>query len=168
MDSGEEGKEGIMKKVWRAREDYRPLLKEACRLYPTYLEHVKSKRIFLCGVRRKGGRYIAQIHRMRPPFSLLSPNFDYVIEVDEKKFDKKDRAYKIYVFVHELMHTHRKGFDPNSSDYRRLVEHDTEEFNYLLVRCGIRMENVEDILKGEAALLKSHRRKRFPRYEVIH
>ena len=156
-----------MKQSWRPREDFRPLLDKAKKLYPTYLGHVRTDRIFLCS--RKGRtRYVAQIHRMRPPFTLLSPHFDYVIEVSEDRFDPKDEAFKIYVIVHEMLHTHREGFKIDSPRYRRLVDHDVQDFNYLLVRCGIRMENVQDILKGERALLESHHRRRFPRYEEIH
>lgn len=158
-----------MKKSWRAREDYRPLLDKSRHLYPTYLGHVRPERIFLCSVQQnRRGRYIAQIHRMRPPFSLLSPRYDYVIEVNEEKFDQKDKAFQIYVMVHELWHIHPEGFKADSPNYRKLIDHDVQDFNYLLVRCGIRMENVQDILRGEKALLEAHHRKRFPRYEVIH
>lgn len=157
-----------MEKAWRIREDYRPFLKKARHLYLTYLGHVNTDRVLLCGVQGNRGRYIAQIRPIRPPFSLLSSKFDYIIEVKEDKFDSQDEAFKIYIMVHEMWHIHQEGFKTDSSNHRKMIDHDVQDFNYLLVRCGIRMENVQDILKGEKELLKAHKRRRFPRYEVIH
>jgi len=150
-------------KTWKPREDYLPLILKAKKLFPTLLAHVKPEKLFLCGFWSKRGRHIARITRNKAPWGLLVDKYDYVIEFWSTRFDSKPEEYKIYVAVHELLHIPQGGQVPHARQWRKLIDHDLEDFAFLRQLYGIHLESVSDILKGEKALLQKDGPRRFPR-----
>lgn len=146
---------GRRSKVWEIREDYRPLLKKIKKLFPTVLEHVRTKKILLVGFQNPSSRYVAQIRRNAYPWSLTSPNYDYVITFHSTRFDEYRTHKKLYVVLHELLHIPVGGFEKdNKHTYRKLKHHDVEDFSELIDVYGFRLERAKDIYKGEEHLLK--------------
>ena len=156
-------------KVWKVREDYRSLVKKAKKLFPTLLEHIKVDRIFLCSFTSRRSRHMAKIGPNRMPWSLIIPDYDYFIQFWQSGFDRSTHEYKLFVVVHELFHIPRGGFKVGfRKEYRRLLDHDLEDFLFLRQVYGLQLESVKDILQGEKVLLKSFEgTRRFPRIAKI-
>jgi len=141
-------------KVWRVREDYRPLVKRIKKLFPTVLGHIRTKRILLVGFENPNSSFIAQIRKNAHPWAMALPDYDYVIQFWSTRFDKKPKSYRLYVTLHELLHIPVGGFDKgNRNAYRKLNRHDIEDFSELLHAYGIRLNKVKDIYLGEKHLL---------------
>jgi predicted metallopeptidase len=156
---------GRRMKVWEIREDYRPLLKTAKELFPTLLSHIRRKRILLVGFYNPNSDHMAKIRTNRVPWSLLTDQYDYIIQFWSTRFDRSEEAYKIYVMVHELMHIPEGGHDiKDRRQYRKLRHHDTMDFKILLRGYGIDMQRVSDIMKGEAKLLRKRDKNEIVRY----
>lgn len=159
---------GRRAKVWQIREDYRPLLIKTKKLFPTLLEHVKTKRIALVGIYNRRNSFMARIYANTYPWSLLATDFDYLIVFWSSRFDDKPYSYKVYVALHELAHIPFDGFVKGAPAYRRCRHHDVEDFEFLRSTYGIKLENIKDVLKGEKHLLNEDEIRRFPRMEKIH
>lgn len=158
-------------KIYAIREDLRPLLVKAKKLFPVMLGHVQTKRIFLCSVTARRLKHIARIGGVKKPFHLLIPEYDYFIEFWGNRFDNVKESLKIYVIVHELYHIPTTGFIVGAPGYRKCKHHDIEEFTELVKLYGISLENVDDVMKGEKVFLEkfkaSKKIHRFPReYKV--
>lgn len=142
------------RKQYKVRPDYRPLLVRVKKLFPTMLKHVNLKRVLLIGMTTKKSKFIAEIRRNGPPWASVLPDYDFVITFWSNRFDDKPKSYKLYVVLHELMHTHPDSFNPKHKGYRKLVKHDVMEFYSLLSTYGLKRQKVKDIYKGENHLLK--------------
>ena len=140
-------------KLYMLREDLRPLLIKVKKLNPTILEHVRTKRIALVGLEARRNSHMAKIYCNRRPWSLLLPNYDYLILFWSTRFDWKSRAYKMFVMLHELWHITKGGFDKGSPEYRKLIRHDIEDYKVLRSVYGLDLENVKKIFKGEKYLV---------------
>jgi len=160
---------GRRAKVWKVREDYRPLLYKVKKLFPTILERIDPERIFLVGFYNPSSGFIARIRKNGEPWNLAVPDYDYCITFWSTRFDEESKAYKLFVMLRELMHIPQNGFDPgNRREYRKLVDHDVEDFRQLLKSYGIYLEDVKDILKGEEGLFHEEEGpRRFPRMPAI-
>jgi predicted metallopeptidase len=151
-------------KFWKIREDYRPLLIETKHLFPTLLEHVKTKKVLTVGYLCRRSGDIANIRPNRYPWALLTPEYDYVISFWASQFDGKEHSEKIFTTLHELLHIPRHGFIEGHPDYRRMSKHDIEDFAFLRNVYGINLHRMSDVMKGEKHLLKHEEGiKRFPR-----
>ena len=156
-------------KMWAVREDYRSLLKKAKKLFPTLLEHIKVDRIFLCSFSARRSRHMAKIGGNRMPWGLIIPDYDYFIQFWQSGFERSSYEYRLFVVVHELFHIPQGGFKAGfRKEYRKLLEHDLEDFLFLRQVYGIQLESVKDVLKGEKILLKGFTGiRRFPRIAKI-
>lgn len=148
---------GRRAKLWEVREDYRPLLKKVKRLFPTMLGHVKTHRIFLCSFQNPSGRFTAQIRRNAYPWALTNNQYDYCITFWATRFDSYRKSKKLYVVLHELLHIPEGGFEKgNKHHYRKLVNHNIEDFSMLRQVYGLDLRKVKDIYLGEKNLLKKN------------
>ena len=154
---------------WKHRPDYKPLVIKACKLYPTLLKHVKPDRLFLCSFTAQDSRHVAKIRSVRQPFALALPDVDYIIEFWQQRFDTASEAYCLYVVVHELTHIAQGGFNPEHENYRKLVDHDLQDFVWLRRMYGLSLERVGDVLKGEKMLMQKPKdgHLRFPREDKL-
>lgn len=154
------------KKHWEIREDYRKYVKKAKRLFPTILGHVHTKRVALVGFSCATSRVAARIYPNRYPWSLLLPNYDYVISVWSTRFDNDEKYFRVFLMLHELLHIPDEGHEEGSFAYRKTVNHDIEDFKWLREAYGIHLDSMKDVLKGERHLLQEDAKdktKRFPR-----
>lgn len=141
-------------KIWKIREDYRPLLRRIKKLFPTVLGHVNTKRVLLVGFENPSSSFLAQIRRNSHPWAISLPDYDYVVTFWSTRFDTKPKSMKLFVVLHELLHIPEGGFDrKNKKRYRKLRKHDIEDFSELRHAYGIRLQKVKDIYKGEKELL---------------
>ncbi len=159
---------GRRARVWEIRDDYRPLLKRVKKLFPTLLAHVKTKRVALVGFHNKSSRHVARIYKNGYPWSMLVQDYDYLISFWSSRFDGEKKSYRLFVMLHELLHIPEGGFDEGDPNYRRLIDHDIEDFKALRVVYGIHLDRIIDIYKGEKELIRDHEKiKRFPRLVKI-
>lgn len=156
---------GRRAKVWEVRDDYRDLLRAVKKKYPTTIGHVLTKRIFLVGFQNKTSGHIAKIRTNKMPWALHMPEYDYALEFWSTRFDGLEVEHQWYTVLHELIHIPQGGHDAgNRFEYRKLVDHDVQDFRSLLSAYGVHMENVKDILKGERALYQEPKGpRRYPR-----
>jgi len=156
------------KRVWRIRDDYRPLLIKTKKLFPTILGQVKTKRIKLVGFYKRHSNHMARISPNRNPWALFLPDHDYVIEFWSTRFDAEPEHEKVYVMLHELLHIPPGGCIEGEPSHRKTVKHDIEDFTMLRSVYGLHLTKVSDVLKGEQHLLEKTAGKdsvrRFPRY----
>lgn len=142
-------------KQFKLREDYRPLLIKVKKLFPTVLAHIKTKRIALAGMEGRTSSFLARIHPNRRPWSLLSPQYDYLILFWSTRFDDRKRSFKLFVMFHELRHIPQDGQTKGHPDFRRTIKHDIEDFHELRHAYGLRLDKTKEILKGEEYLLNA-------------
>jgi predicted metallopeptidase len=151
---------GRRQKIYRVREDYRPLLIRVKKLFPTVLGHVKTKRILLVGFENPHSGFIAQIRRNSQPWAMVLQDFDYVIQFWSTRFDSKPKSYKLAVMLHELLHVPEGGFDrKNRHAYRKLKRHNVEDFSEMIRVYGLNLKKAKLIYKGEKAFLEPKKHK---------
>lgn len=157
---------GRHSKNWELRDDYRADLKRAKRLFPTILGHVHTGRIALVGFTSATSKVAARIYPNRRPWSLLIPDYDYVISIWSTRYDNEKDYYKVFLMLHEAVHIPEDGHDEGSRGYRKTINHDIEDFRFLREAYGLDLRNMKDVLRGERHLLKGRDdegTKRFPR-----
>jgi len=165
------------RKLWGPREEYRTYLRKTCKLFPTLLGHIDRSRVFLCGFYARNSGHLAKITRNSNPWAVMIPDFDYAIQFWDPRFSQSHESMKIYVMLHELVHVPQGGFILGGPEWRKLIDHDVQEFNMLISGYGLNLENVRMVMDGEAALfdkLKHDRKdakkrgiKRFPRLPIF-
>ena len=157
---------GRHSKSWELREDYREDMRKAKHLFPTILGHVKTKRIALVGFTSATSKVAARIYPNRKPFSLLIPDYDYLISVWSTRYDNEEEYFRVFLMLHELTHIPQDGHEEGARGYRKTVCHDIEDFRFLREAYGLNLHNVKDVMKGEAYLVKDKDEsdtQRFPR-----
>lgn len=156
---------GRHSKFWEIREDYRSDLKRAKKLFPTVLGHVRTKRVALVGFTAATSRVAGRIYPNRKPYSLLLPDYDYLISIWSTRYDNAEEHFRIFLMLHEAVHIPPDGHEEGAPGYRKTVCHDIEDFKFLREAYGLHLDNMKDVLKGERHLLKddSEKVKRFPR-----
>lgn len=148
---------------WQIREDLRPMLKKVKRLFPTVLGHVNRRRIFLCSTNSKNSKHVANIRPSRPPWGLLIDDYDYCIKISERHFDEQSYEKQLFTLLHELLHIPSPGGqEEDHPNYRRLVDHDIQDFKELRHIYGLHLEKVEHILDGEKFYVESRREEDTP------
>mgnify|MGYP001587514951 FL=1 len=152
-------------KSWSLREDLRPQLEKAKKLFPTILGHIETERIALCGFRSRTSDANAKIHANRPPWSIYSEEYDYVIAFWENYLDRASPEKIFRTVVHELMHVLPQGHIPHTKQYRKCLKHDLEDFMFLRRVYGLEHENLKNIFKGEKYIVEVSKDEtfRFPR-----
>jgi hypothetical protein len=154
------------KKHWEIREDYRRYMRKAKRLFPTILGHVNIKRVAVVGFSCATSRVAARIYPNGRPWSMLLPDYDYIISVWSTRFDNAEKSFRVFLMLHELLHIPQEGHEEGAYGYRKTVSHDIEDFKWLREAYGIHLDNMKDVLRGEKHLLRKDeegKEKRFPR-----
>lgn len=150
---------GRKAKVWEVRDDIRPMMIKLKKRFPTTIGHVRTKRILVVGFQNRSSGHVARIRANKMPWAITLPNYDYALEVWATRFDNLPKSQKWYVLLHELMHIPQGGHEEgNRLDYRKLINHDIEDFSSLLNHYGIYMENTRDIFKGERGLVQKQKK----------
>jgi predicted metallopeptidase len=153
-------------KFWEIRDDYRRDLRKAKKLFPTILGHVRTSRVALVGFYCASSKVGARIYPNRRPYSLLLPDVDYLISIWSTRYDNEERYYRVFLMLHEAVHIPPEGHEEGSIGYRKIVEHDIEDFKFLREAYGLHLDNMKDVMKGEKHLLKERDEdaiQRFPR-----
>ena len=65
-----------------------------------------------------------------------------MITEDKEYWDNADVGNKLALVFHELLHVPVGGFDPESKSFRKVVDHDIQDFSLLLQTYGVTYENV--------------------------
>lgn len=138
--------EDIAAPKWQKRDDILPLVSDLIETFPDKLGHIKPSRIGYAAFSKKSSKYAAKVYPMRPMYGLFS-NIDYIIGVYLEEWVQETISRKYVLILHELLHIPAEGFDEDSKRFRKTVDHDVRDFEYVLRHFGINWEEAEKILK---------------------
>lgn len=151
LDDPEEDKKtdgGIKLPKWSKQDDVKPIVSELIEIYPEHLSHIRPNRIGYVAFSRAKSKKQAFVAPVRPMFGLFS-NIDYVLAVHIENWVLKTISEKYLLIFHELLHIPPEGFDENSKQYRKAIDHDVKDFSLILHQFGINWEDADKILKAK-------------------
>jgi len=137
---------GIKLPKWAKQDDIKPIVSELIELYPEHLSHIRPSRIGYVAFSRKKSKKQAFVAPVKPMFGLFA-NIDYILAVHIENWVLKTVSEKYLLIFHELLHVPPEGFDENSKQYRKTVDHDVKDFSLILHQFGIDWEDADKILK---------------------
>ena len=139
---------------WVKFDEIRPLISELIQAFPEQLAHVKPASIGCAAFSKKRSKVLAKIYPMRPMFGLFS-TVDYILAVHAEQWVIATISKKYVLIFHELLHIPIDGFNVDSKSYRKTVDHDVKDFEFILRQFGIDWEESEKIIKKLPSLSKS-------------
>jgi predicted metallopeptidase len=113
--------------------------------FPRELEHIKPDRIYYQTFSKKKSKVLGKIGRIPSRFINALSDYDYFLEIYKEHWIESTEAKRLYVVLHELLHVPEGGFNPDDKEYRKVKEHDVQDFSQLLKVYGISQENVEKL-----------------------
>lgn len=140
---------------WSKRDDIKPIVSELIEKYPELLHHLRPSSIGYLAFSKKKSKVQAKIYGMKPMFSTLYSDLDYILTVHLENWMQLDISDKYVLVLHELLHIPPGGFDVDSKEYHKCVSHDIQDFSYILTHFGINWEDASKILKKAKDEVKS-------------
>jgi len=131
---------------WSKRDDIKPIVSELIEMYPDHLSHIRPSRIGYVAFSKKKSKKQAFVQPVKPIFGLFA-DIDYILAVHVENWVLLGTSEKYLLVFHELLHIPPEGFDENSKQYRKSIDHDIKDFSYILQHFGIHWEDAEKILK---------------------
>lgn len=117
----------------------------ASKTFKSQLEHVVPERILYAAFSSKSAKAAARIGRIPSRFAVFMDDFDYFLEVHIESWLQASEGKKYYIILHELTHIPVEGFNKESKYYKKVVDHDLEDFRDLVKEYGIDLENVDKL-----------------------
>jgi len=144
----EKQSEEIRLPKWSKRDDIKPIVSKLIEMYPDHLSHIRPSQIGYVAFSKKKSKKQAFVAPVRPMVGLFV-NMDYILAVHIENWVLLETSEKYLLVFHELFHIPSEGFDEDSKQYRKTVDHDIKDFAYILQHFGIHWEDAEKILKVE-------------------
>jgi predicted metallopeptidase len=129
---------------WQRDDNLKSIIEALKKAYPEF-NYVESDKIGCCFFSKKQSKAAAKIARVSSMHSLFM-NEIYVLCVHKEYWDDASESSRLYTILHELMHIPNEGFNPESKSYRKLRDHDVQDFRHLLKTYGIDQENANEIV----------------------
>lgn len=133
---------------WSKATDIKPIVAELIETYPEELSHIRPSSIGYVAFSKKKSKKQAFVAPIRPMVGLFT-NVDYVLAVHIENWVLRTMSEKYLLIFHELLHIPTGGFDENSKEYRKTIDHDVKDFSLILHKFGIDWENADKILKAK-------------------
>lgn len=137
--------------LWEKRDDIKPIVSELIEKFSEQLNHIKPSRIEYVAFSKKKSKKMAYVMSVKPVYSLLI-NADYFLCVHLERWVELTVSEKRVLILHELSHIPQNGFDESSKEYRRLIDHDVQDFAFIIKAFGVNWEESEKILKKKMIL----------------
>jgi|GEM_PF-6546658 len=136
---------------WAVREDIKPIILELIQNddFAADLAHVKPSRIGYVAFSKRKSSKMAMMCPVKPMFGLFL-KIDYVLAVHLETWQVLDDAQKRVLIFHELLHIPPNGFNEESTQYRKTVDHDVKDFAVVLKNFGIHWEKSDKIIKDKS------------------
>ena len=133
---------------WAKREDLKPIVMELVQNddFAAELAHIRPSKIGYVAFSKKKSKKNAMMCPAKPMFGLFL-SIDYILAVHLECWIVLDEAQKRVLVLHELLHIPPNGFDEESKQYRKTVDHDIKDFAFVLQRFGIHWEQSDKIIK---------------------
>lgn len=131
---------------WQKRDDLLPIVSELIETFPDKLGHIRPNKIGYAAFSKKRSKASAKIYPVRPMYGLFT-NIDYILAVHLEEWALATISTKYVLILHELLHITPEGFTEDSKHFRKTVDHDVKDFEYILRQFGIDWEDSEKILK---------------------
>jgi predicted metallopeptidase len=117
-------------------------LKEA---FPNEMKHINSDKILYSNFSKKSSKAAAKVGPIPARFASFFPQYDYFIEVHKEAWEVATESKRLYIILHELTHIPEEGFVNSSGEYRKLIDHDIQDFRHLVNVYGVELEKVEQL-----------------------
>lgn len=138
--------EDITPPKWQRRDDLKPMVSDLIEIFPEKLSHIKPSRIGYAAFSKKRSKALAKVYPIKPMYGLFS-NIDYILAVWLENWVQEEISKKNVLILHELLHIPAEGFDEDSKHFRKTVDHDIRDFEYVLSHFGLQWEDAAKILK---------------------
>jgi predicted metallopeptidase len=122
-------------------------IKRIMEAFPKEMGHVKPSRILTTSFSKKSSKAAAKVGPIPGRFASFFPEYDYFVEVHKEAWEVADEAKKLYIVLHELTHIPEEGFLNSSTQYRKVLKHDVEDFSHLMLKYGVELEKVDELAK---------------------
>lgn len=133
-------------KRWEKMDIIRDYVVRIKKKYPHYARHIEPDMIFYSSFSQEKSKVQAKIIPIKDVWSLFSPQC-YILAVHKESWDLMDEAQRYYVIFHELLHIPEFGFIQGESDFKKLDDHDVQDFAILLEKFGVYRENIKDLVE---------------------
>ncbi|MDO8640086.1 MAG: putative metallopeptidase [Nitrosarchaeum sp.] len=130
---------------WERREDIKPMVSELIEKFQEQLSHIKPSRIGYMGFSKKKSKNQAKIYGVKPMFGEFM-QLDYILTVHVENWAILTVSEKYLLVFHELLHVPAGGFDENSKEFRKCIDHDVKDFVFLVEKFGVHWEESAKIL----------------------
>ena len=142
----EEEKKEPQPPKWVRYDELRPLVSELVQMFPEEIGHIKPASIGYAAFSKKKSKALAKIYPMKPMYGLFS-SIDYILSIHLENWAIASVSKRYVLVLHELLHIPLEGHIENSSDYRKTLDHDVQDFSMLIKMFGVNWEESEKILR---------------------
>jgi len=135
---------------WAIREDIKPIVMELIQndKFAAELAHIKPTKIGYVAFSKRTSKKMANMNAVKPMFGLFL-NIDYVLAVHLETWLVLDDSQKLVLIFHELLHIPSNGFNEESKQYRKTVDHDVKDFALVVQNFGIHWEKSDKIIQDK-------------------
>ena len=111
------------------------------------LEKVQPDSILYSNFSKKQSTAKGRIGPIPNRFAIFLKDHEYFLEVHKESWAAASEGLRLYIILHELWHVPAEGFDKESSEYRKVIKHDIEDFKILVSKFGVNLEKAEDLVE---------------------
>jgi len=123
------------------------VLLKSSKTFKDKLNHINIDRILYSNFSKKASRTKGRIGPVPPRFSVFLKNFEYFLEIHKESWVTASEGERLYIILHELYHIPEEGFDKESSDYKKTIKHDLEDFKTLIKTFGADLEKADALVE---------------------
>jgi len=132
-------------KAWEKMDDLRNYVARVKKRYPLHLSHVEPDMLFYASYSQQKSKAKAKIMPIKDIWALFSPQC-YILAVHKESWDVMDEAERSYAIFHELLHIPDLGFVQGEPDYKKLNDHDVQDFSLLIDKFGVYHEKIKSLV----------------------
>ena len=153
---------------WIKFDELKPMVSALIESYSEQLSHIRPSSIGYAAFSKKKSSTRAKIYTMKPMFGLFS-NIDYILSVHLEAWVASTISEKYVLILHELLHIPTEGFDDTSKEYRKTVDHDVQDFKFIVDHFGTDWQDSANILKkvNMSKVVETETVKTTPKTEVV-
>lgn len=140
-----EEQDATPKKKWVIMDALKDYVVELRQRYNSQLFHIQPENMLYAGFSKPVSTIWANVRPIKEAFSLFL-NECYILSVHIERWEKMGEAERYRLIFHELLHIPEGGFSEGDKEYKKLVNHDLQDFTILVEKCGVYNETIEDLI----------------------
>lgn len=132
---------------WQLMDELKEVVDLLVKAFPDELGHIKSSKMLFANFSMKKSKVKGRIVPISPRYEIFLADSAYLLEVHKESWVNNDEGFRLYLVYHELKHIPLEGFDSESKQYKKTIEHDLQDFKKLVKDYGVDMEKVEKLVE---------------------